>query len=160
MKKIWLGTLVLFAITVTEQANSGAISEETETCLECHSTLHPGIVQDWMKSRHAKITPKEALKKRKLERRISVTQVPEELATVSVGCAECHTMDPEKHKDTFMHNDYKVHIVVTPKDCASCPRRPPRARPSSMMISSTGRRRWIRLPKASIHSARALIKVV
>ena len=120
MKKIWLGTLALFAITGTDPAISGSVSEDTETCLECHATLHPGIVQDWMKSRHAKITPEEALKKRKLERRISVTQVPEKLATVTVGCAECHTMNPEKHKDTFMHLDYKVHIVVTPKDCASC----------------------------------------
>ena len=37
-----------------------------------------------------------------------------------VGCAECHTLNPEKHKDSFEHNGYKVHVVVTPQDCATC----------------------------------------
>jgi hydroxylamine dehydrogenase len=38
----------------------------------------------------------------------------------AVGCSECHTMNFEKHKDTFAHNGYDVHIVVTPLDCATC----------------------------------------
>jgi len=120
MKNIWIGMLILLAIPGTATANSGSVSEDTESCLECHATLHPGIVQDWLNSRHAKITPAEGLKKGKLERRISVSQVPEELANVTVGCAECHTLNSEKHKDSFMHNDYNVHTVVTPKDCATC----------------------------------------
>jgi ssDNA-binding Zn-finger/Zn-ribbon topoisomerase 1 len=37
-----------------------------------------------------------------------------------VGCAECHTLNPEKHKDTFGHNGFKIHVVVTPQDCATC----------------------------------------
>jgi hydroxylamine dehydrogenase len=60
------------------------------------------------------------MEKDKLERRLSVDHVSEKLANVSVGCAECHTMNAGEHKDTFEHNDYKVHVVVTPKDCATC----------------------------------------
>jgi hydroxylamine dehydrogenase len=111
-------TLLVFASSAV--ANGVSVSEETETCLECHATLHPGIVQEWMKSRHAKVTPAEGLKKSKLEKRISVKNVPENLANVAVGCAECHTLNAETHKDTFEHSDYQVHIVVTPRDCATC----------------------------------------
>ncbi len=37
-----------------------------------------------------------------------------------MGCAECHISNPEKHKDTFDHNGYQVHVVVSPVDCARC----------------------------------------
>ena len=96
------------------------ISENTQECLECHAVVTPGIVGDWKRSRHAGVTPAEALKKSELERRISIKKAPEGLAGTVVGCAECHTRDPEKHKDSFDHNGHNVHIVVTPKDCAAC----------------------------------------
>ena len=68
------------------------------------------------------MTPAAALKSAPSGRRISVEKVPEKMADVVVGCAECHTMNPEKHKDTFEHNGYSVHVVVTPGDCALCHR--------------------------------------
>lgn len=74
------------------------ISSQTKVCLSCHQIVTPGIVSDWERSKHARVSEK--------------TQV--------VGCAECHTLEPEKHKDTFNHNGYKVHTVVTPLDCAKC----------------------------------------
>lgn len=120
MKRLLLAMLMIFVMTGAASVDGAPMSEETETCLECHASLHPGIVQGWMKSRHARVTPSEGLKKRKLERRISVKNVPENLANVTVGCAECHTMNADKHKDTFEHNDYQVHMVVTPRDCATC----------------------------------------
>ena len=43
------------------------LSEATETCLVCHAALNPGIVGDWERSRHARITPAEALKKEEEE---------------------------------------------------------------------------------------------
>jgi hypothetical protein len=91
MKRLLLGMLMLIVLTGAASVDGAPVSEETETCLECHASLHPGIVQGWMKSRHARVTPSEGLKKRKLERRISVKNVPENLANVTVGCAECHT---------------------------------------------------------------------
>lgn len=120
MKKLPLAMLIFFVMTGAASVDGAAMSEETEACLECHASLHPGIVQEWMKSRHAKVTPAEGLRKKKLERRVSVDHVPDKLANVSVGCAECHTMNATKHKDTFEHAYYQVHIVVTPEDCAAC----------------------------------------
>jgi hypothetical protein len=96
------------------------LSEATETCLVCHAALNPGIVGDWKRGRHAKITPAEALKKEELARRVSVGEAPDGLANVVVGCAECHNLNPETHRDTFEHGGYRTHVVVTPKDCATC----------------------------------------
>ncbi len=96
------------------------ISEATETCISCHSEVTPGIVADWKMSVHAKVTPASALKKDKLSRKISSSNIPKALSKVVVGCAECHTLNPSSHKDTFEHNGFKVHVVVTPKDCAVC----------------------------------------
>lgn len=96
------------------------MSEDTEMCLECHGYMNPGIVSAWKQSPHAKITPAEALKKSKLKRLVSAESIPDELSNISVGCAECHLLNPDTHKDTFDHNDYMVHSVVTPADCAVC----------------------------------------
>jgi hydroxylamine dehydrogenase len=96
------------------------VSEATQDCIGCHSTVTPGIVGDWKRSRHARTTPADALKKPELERRVSVAEVPTKLAATVVGCAECHTLNTDAHKDTFNHNDVKVHLTVTPKDCAVC----------------------------------------
>jgi hypothetical protein len=107
--------------TATAQADSPApVSEETETCIDCHATVTPGIVGDWLASRHAQITVAEALEKSDLQRTISADEVPSGLMSVSVGCAECHMLNPEKHADTFDHVDSEIHVVVTPTDCATC----------------------------------------
>jgi hypothetical protein len=68
----------------------------------------------------SKITPTVARSMVSKKRRVSFEKVPDRLARVVVGCAECHTLNPEKHKDTFEHNGYQVHVVVTPEDCATC----------------------------------------
>ena len=119
--KGWLfSPLMVFLSAQVVLGAGGRISEDTETCIECHSSVHPGIVADWKESRMAKVTPAEALKKRGLARRISIEKVPDEVADVVVGCAECHAMKHEKHQDAFDHEGYQVHVVVTPKDCATC----------------------------------------
>ena len=116
---VYLGVVVFLSAQVALGA-SGEISENSQACIECHRTLHPGIIADWEKSRMSKWTPAEAMNKTDLERRISVESVPENLAGFVVGCAECHTMRAETHQDTFEHEDYQVHTVVTPQDCATC----------------------------------------
>ena len=120
MKKLWFGFIVLFSFSGMALGADAPVSEETESCIECHTSLHPGIVQDWLKSRHAKVSPAQGLDKPRLERRVSVEKVPEHLTNAAVGCAECHTMNADKHQDSFEHNDYQVHTVVTPDDCAVC----------------------------------------
>ena len=112
--------LTLLTLFFPSHLQAAETSEATGECLECHRTLGLGMVAAWEKSRHAGTSPEEGLKKPELERRISAKRVPEELAKNAVGCAECHTLNPDKHSDTFEHNGYQVHIVVTPEDCATC----------------------------------------
>ncbi len=120
MTTLALGILPVFLFTGAVLGASIPISESSRHCLMCHTSITPGIVADWEKSLHAKITPVEARGKAKRDRRISTGKVPNKLASVVVGCAECHTMNPKKHKDTFNHGGHKVHVVVTPNDCATC----------------------------------------
>jgi hydroxylamine dehydrogenase len=109
--------LVLFFPTLSHGAE---MSAATAQCLDCHSGISPGMVSAWKLSRHARVTPGEALKKPERERRISAASLPNDLAGHSIGCAECHTRNPEKHKDTVEHNGFQVHVVVSPEDCATC----------------------------------------
>ncbi len=96
------------------------ISDDTQACLGCHETVTPGIVADWKKSQHANVSPEDALKRPLLEKRVSFKTPPKAIQATAVGCAECHTLNPKTHKDTFDHNGFKVHVVVSPKDCAAC----------------------------------------
>lgn len=120
MKKSVFALWMVFLCAQVAFGAGGRISEDTETCIDCHASVHPGIVADWEKSRHARMTPAAAKSKTLKERRVSFEEVPNNLAGILVGCAECHTMNPEKHKDTFEHNGYDVHVIVTPGDCYTC----------------------------------------
>ena len=112
--------LVIGLAMVTSAPAETSLSEATETCLECHTYVTPGIVAGWERSRHARVSPAAGLKVDDIARRISADQVPPDLADVAVGCAECHTLRPEAHADTFEHNEYQIHLAVSPKDCATC----------------------------------------
>jgi hypothetical protein len=125
MKKIIGGLLVVsFLVAVSVWAASprkkAVVSDDTQNCLTCHREISPGIVKDWENSRHGRMTPREGLKRTKLERRVSSDKIPGTLAGTVVGCAECHTLNAGKHKDSFEHNGFQVHVVVSPEDCATC----------------------------------------
>ena len=125
MKKAAIGLfLISILIGVSVLANSSKkpdlISEDTKACLECHVTATPGITLDWKKSLHSQVLPKEGMKKGRLERKVSSEKVPEKYASSVVGCAECHTQNADRHKDSFEHNGFKVYVVVTPNDCSTC----------------------------------------
>ena len=113
-----LGTLVLDA--AAGRPAELPVSEATAECLECHAIIQPGLVESWQKSRHSKITPKQAMSVDGLARKVSSNSVPEALRDNVVGCAECHMRRPEAHADTFDHNGYDIHLVVSPNDCAIC----------------------------------------
>ena len=115
-----IGVIWVLAPAASPAAGEIQISDSTQECLDCHSEFLPGIVQDWRNSRHAKMTPKKALTADKLKKRMSSTSVPEVLQNHAVGCAECHTLRAGAHSDTFEHNGYKIHLVVSPEDCAVC----------------------------------------
>jgi hypothetical protein len=112
--------MLLLAPAVAVADADPPVSEASSECIGCHESATPGIVADWRNSRHSHVTPAEALKAEPLARRISAKAAPEGLGATAVGCAECHTANPEKHADTLEHNGHKVHIVVSPEDCARC----------------------------------------
>jgi hypothetical protein len=120
MKRLLIGFLMVACFGGLIEAGEIPISGDSEGCIDCHSIYHPGVVSGWKKSRHARITPGEAMAVKGLALKLSSKNVPDELKDSVVGCAECHTLRPEAHKDTFDHNGYDVHVVVSPKDCATC----------------------------------------
>ncbi len=124
MRNTCLSAIVFLMTLLAAAAGSGAdapVSDATQECLGCHATFHPGIVADWQKSRHARFTPKTAMAVEENQRRMSSRNVPDPLQATSVGCAECHTLRGGAHADTFEHNGYEIHVVVSPDDCATCP---------------------------------------
>ncbi|MGA6926748.1 MAG: multiheme c-type cytochrome [Desulfosarcina sp.] len=123
MRNVCLSFIVTLLIVPFAEAALSAeapVSDATQECLGCHATYHPGIVADWQKSRHAMSTPKAAMAVEEIKRRMSGSQVPDALLETSVGCAECHTLRGAAHADTFEHNGYDIHVVVSPDDCATC----------------------------------------
>jgi hypothetical protein len=122
MKKI-ISFLISGGILLSTICATGAgvpISDPTAECIDCHSSIHPGIIKDWQESRHAKTTPKDAMGEKDPARKVSSKTVPETVKNFAVGCAECHMQRPEAHADTFEHNGYDIHVVVSPDDCRMC----------------------------------------
>ncbi|WP_054029644.1 multiheme c-type cytochrome [Desulfatitalea tepidiphila] len=117
---LWAVVLVSLISIAPAMGAQPPISPDTEACIECHLVYHPGIIADWQRSRHANTTVQEALTVQGLAKKVSSGQVPEALRTTSVGCAECHGMRGDAHADTFEHNGYDIHVVVSPDDCATC----------------------------------------
>lgn len=129
IRSIFLTILFIFSLFVNlliaseykeEISNEIENSEKTSACINCHSIYTPGIVKDWLSSRHARINVKKALKKPELDRRISVKEINEDLSDTTIGCFECHSLNTEKHKDNFNHFGYKINVVVSSSDCKTC----------------------------------------
>lgn len=116
----WILLILWMASCPAFSEDEVSVSDATQTCLDCHTSLHPGIVEDWKKSRHFHMTPEKGRAVSGLGRKVSSEKIPVELLKTSIGCAECHTRNPETHADTVEHNGYEVHVVVTPEDCAAC----------------------------------------
>ena len=117
-----IGVLAAGAACPAAAAGGAAppLSKETQECVDCHSVYTPGLVEDWRHSLHSRVTPREALQKRPLERRMSSDDVPDSLKGVVVGCYECHSLHATNHTDNFEHFDYHINVVVSPPDCQVC----------------------------------------
>jgi hydroxylamine dehydrogenase len=63
-----------------------------QKCVRCHTEETPGLVAEWKKSAHH---------------------------GKGVDCYDCHK-SKEGDKGAFKHHNAWVHIIVTPKDCATC----------------------------------------
>lgn len=107
----------VYAKTTTKR---NLISDDTLTCIGCHSQVTPGIVESWRQGLHSMVIPAQAMKMDEMHGGLSSKTIPAALQGHVVGCAECHTLNPKAHADTFEHNGFQVHVIVTPKDCATC----------------------------------------
>uniref|UniRef100_A0A7C4EL54 Hydroxylamine oxidase n=1 Tax=Thermodesulfovibrio aggregans TaxID=86166 RepID=A0A7C4EL54_9BACT len=85
--------LIVFLFFSVYSFAEDRVSKETQICLGCHKVVTPGIVSDWKNSKH------------------SIKNF--------AGCAECHVTNVSRI-DSFDHNGFKIHTVVTPSDCAGC----------------------------------------
>ena len=115
-----IGMVCMLMFAAVAVADEAPISDATQECLECHSEFHPAIVQDWQSSRHFRMTPLQAMAIDELKKRMSSVSMPSALQNHAVGCAECHTLRGDAHADTFEHNGYEIHVIVSPDDCATC----------------------------------------
>ncbi len=104
----------------TPRIQADSISSQSQECIDCHSGVTPGIVKDWATSLHSHATVGEAIMKPAIQRRVSADSVSAELWNHVVGCYECHSQNTDKHKDSFDHFGYRINVIVSPKDCATC----------------------------------------
>jgi len=88
-----MALLVFFSMAIASEhkKTDASLSPQTQACIGCHETYTPGIVQDWLSSRHSRVIPADAIKKPALERRVSADKIKDEFAGYVVGCYECHS---------------------------------------------------------------------
>ncbi|MCE4628602.1 MAG: multiheme cytochrome [Desulfurococcales archaeon] len=97
-------------------------SPETRQCINCHLSVTPGIVYDWLKSEHAWNKPANVSE---IYEAIQADyQIAEKFQNYNytVGCYECHGMFKEQDRPDIAENHFGFQIVtiVTLKDCSQC----------------------------------------
>lgn len=97
-------------------------SPETQKCIQCHLTVTPQIVYDWLRSKHARYTPDNVTH---LYEKLGVEAVVAEKFQgypYTVGCYECHGMFKEPDRaDVINHmGQFDIVPIVTLKDCSQC----------------------------------------
>lgn len=72
------------------------ISEDAQSCIDCHTEMSKGLIADWAKSRHAH---------------------------ANITCIDCHRASPADKDISVTHTDFSeipVSAIVSPKDCSRC----------------------------------------
>ena len=80
-----VGMMLAFSSSASAQVSA----KQNETCLQCHSAMNPGLVEEWRASAHAQN---------------------------NVGCYDCHRAE-KTDVDAFEHNGATIAVIVSPKDC-------------------------------------------
>jgi len=87
-----VGFIEMWRLKPRDQTALAYTPADSTSCVECHQKTTPGIVSDWMLSRHSE---------------------------KGVGCMSCHSS--EKHEpDAFEHYGAVVATLVSPTDCNKC----------------------------------------
>lgn len=72
------------------------MSKEARDCIDCHAKENPGLVGDWIDSRHA---------------------------NMNISCYDCHTAlpaDSDINKNHYEYSKVPISTIVSPKDCSRC----------------------------------------
>src|SRR3974390_1535102 len=83
-----VGTMLAFSSSASAQD----LAKQNETCLQCHSAMNPGLVEEWRASAHSQN---------------------------NIGCYDCHRAE-KTDADAFEHNGATIAVIVSPKDCGRC----------------------------------------
>jgi hydroxylamine dehydrogenase len=87
------GILAFLGSLATGQAFGPAeLSSQTKECLQCHQRIDRGVYQQWGASKHY---------------------------GANIGCFECHGAN-QGDADAWMHEGFRISVLVTPKDCGRC----------------------------------------
>ncbi len=108
-----------------ELLNSDKVSPQTKTCIQCHIQYTPGIVYDWLRSKHAHMPAAAA---GKIYDMIGQPQWKDKISPkfknykYVVGCYECHGMFKVQDRPDIINNHFgfKIVTIVTKKDCSQC----------------------------------------
>ena len=84
--------IVGMTLAFSSSAPAQVLAKQNETCLQCHSAMNPGLVEEWLASAHAQN---------------------------NVGCYDCHRAE-KTDVDAFEHNGATIAVIVSPKDCGRC----------------------------------------
>ena len=76
-----------------QNTSKAIVTEETQSCLACHTKKSPAITASWHISKHAQ---------------------------AGIGCYECHQAKPEDMDHMDHYNNFIISVLVTPKDCSQC----------------------------------------
>ena len=79
-------------LALSSSVSAQDLAKQNETCLQCHSGMNPGLVEEWRASAHAQN---------------------------NVGCYDCHRAE-KTDVDAFEHNGATIAVIVSPKDCGRC----------------------------------------
>lgn len=92
---VGLSLLVISAYSLSANANGiiySQLSAKSKGCIACHKRTTTGLYQQWGASKHFR---------------------------ANVGCYECHGVGTTD-KEALKHYGYRIHVIVTPKDCSRC----------------------------------------
>ena len=86
----------IIPLAVKEYRIERNVSEDANSCIQCHSAGTPGLVADWAKSRHAH---------------------------ANITCLDCHkagAADNDVSKTHLNYSNTSISAIVSPKDCSRC----------------------------------------
>ena len=95
-RRAFLAAAVAVSVLIPLTPGGHAADQDDQAsalCLSCHSSLTPGIVGDWQRSKHSQS---------------------------GVGCVACHGGEGKERKDVQEHYGERIVVLVTPKVCGEC----------------------------------------